>query len=598
VYGLKIFIQRPKSLINILTQMKTLRIFFSATFVVSLFFSCGSSAIILPPIETIDNTPIKTADLTDTEKHNWGHLDLIKDTIPGMSVDKAYSDIIKDKKGKTVIVAVIDTGIDIDHEDLKDVIWINTGEIANNGKDDDKNGYVDDVYGWNFLGDGYNEQFEYVRLLASGDSINPEYNRAEKEYTEQRLKYSTLQKQYLEDKTTLEQYKNNYEQNKTNYEQFLQQLISADEAISKYLNKKDYTKENVEAITTTEQYLQQSIAILKYTYSIGFDTVMASKNEINEGLKQLNEGLEQLNKDLKQLNEGLEQFNDRLNYNLNKDFKGRVNGDNPDDMTTKYYGNNNVKPSKKRESHGTHVAGIIAATRNNGIGMNGVANNVKIMPVRTVPNGDEYDKDVALAIRYAVDNGAKIINGSFGKYYATHSDWVRDAIAYAGKHDVLMVISAGNESVNLDKKASYPNDQVDNGPEISDTYMTIGALTPKYGSEMVAGYSNYGKFSVDVFSPGSDIYSTTPENEYDSKSGTSMAAPDVTGVAALIRSYYPKLTAAQVKQVLMNSGLPVKTNVIVGGNADDIKPFMDLSKSGKIVNAYNALIMASQMVAK
>ena len=182
--------------------MKTLRIFFSATFVVSLFFSCGSSAIILPPIETIDNTPIKTADLTDTEKHNWGHLDLIKDTIPGMSVDKAYSDIIKDKKGKTVIVAVIDTGIDIDHEDLKDVIWINTGEIANNGKDDDKNGYVDDVYGWNFLGDGYNEQFEYVRLLASGDSINPEYNRAEKEYTEQRLKYSTLQKQYLEDKTT------------------------------------------------------------------------------------------------------------------------------------------------------------------------------------------------------------------------------------------------------------------------------------------------------------------------------------------------------------------------------------------------------------
>ena len=267
-------------------------------------------------------------------------------------------------------------------------------------------------------------------------------------------------------------------------------------------------------------------------------------------------------------------------------------------MSTKFYGNGNVKPVKKSESHGTHVAGIIAAERNNGLGVNGVTNNVEIMPVRTIPNGDEYDKDVALAIRYAVDNGAKVINGSFGKYYSPHSDWVRDAIAYAGKHDVLFVNAAGNDGVDLDTKACYPNDQVNNGPEVSDTFITVGALEPKYGPEMVASFSNYGKINVDVFAPGSKIYSTTPENEYDTKSGTSMAAPAVAGVAALIRSYYPTLTAAQVKSILIDSGLAVKTKVIVGGDTDNVKPFEDISKSGKIVNAYNALIMASHMAVK
>ena len=515
--------------------------------------SCGSTAILSTPIANIDNTPIKTSELTEKEKHTWGHLDLVKDTIPGMSVEKAYAEIIKGKKGETVIVAVIDSGIDIDHEDLNDVIWTNEKEIPNNGKDDDNNGYIDDIHGWNFLGDGYDEQLEYVRILAKGDTGNPDYARAEKEYDEEYEKYS------------------NY---KSNYEQFLQQIASADETIAKHLGKEDYTKDEVSAIKTEEPSLKQSVAVINYVYSLGLETVADAKNDLNTGL---------------------EQFNDRLNYYLNKGFNGRKNGDDPDDFSQKAYGNGNVKPVKKSESHGTHVAGIIAAERNNGKGVNGVANNVKIMSIRTVPNGDEYDKDVALAIHYAVDNGAKIINGSFGKYYSPHSDWTREAIAYASKHDVLFVKSAGNESNDTDKKIAYPNDAIGTGTEISNTFLTVGALAPTYGSGMVAGFSNYGKINVDVFAPGAAIYSTTPENEYDTKGGTSMASPAVAGVAALIRSYYPKLSAAQVKQIIMDSGLPVKTKVVVGGDAEDVRPFGDLTSSGKMVNAYNALIMASQI---
>ena len=484
---------------------------------------------------------------------NYVHLDLTKDTIPGMSVEKAYSEIIKDKKGKTVIVAVIDSGIDIDHEDLNDVVWTNEDEIPNNGIDDDKNGYIDDIHGWNFLGDAYDEQLEFVRLLASGDTSNPDYARAKEEYDEEYQKWSGY---------------------KTQYDQILTQLNSADEAVKAYLKKDTYSKEEVEAIKTEDETLAKAVGMIQYMYSVGFDSVEKAKADLTSSL---------------------EQINDRLAYNLNKDFKGRKTGDNPDTMDNKFYGNNNVKPSEKGESHGTHVSGIIAAERGNGKGVDGVANNVKIMAVRAVPNGDEYDKDVALAIRYAVDNGAKVINTSFGKYYSPHSDWVRDAIKYAGDHDVLIVNAAGNESLDIDKKAVYPNDAIGTGPEVADNFITVGALEPKYGSGMVAGFSNYGKINVDIFAPGAKIYSTTPENEYDTKGGTSMASPAVAGVAALIRSYYPKLSAAQVKKVILDSGLPLTTKVVVGGDANEIEAFSGLSKSGKIANVYNALILASEI---
>ena len=536
------------------SKMNTLKTITLSAFTALLILGCGSTADILAtPVENIDNTPLKVLDLTEAEEQNWGHLDMLKDTIPGMSVDKAYSEIIKKKKGATVIVAVIDSGIDIDHEDLDDVIWTNEDEIPNNGIDDDKNGYIDDVHGWNFLGDGYYDQLEFVRLLAKGDTSNPDYSRAQAEYDQEYEKYLGY---------------------KANYDQILQQVSDADGKVSSHLNKKEYTKADVNAIKAEDQALQQDVSIIKYVYSLDMESVTEFKKEINKGL---------------------EQFNERLNYNLNKTYNGRINGDNADDMSTKYYGNGNVKPQQKSESHGTHVSGIIAAERNNGKGANGVANNAEIMAIRSTPRGDEYDKDVALAIRYAVDNGASIINTSFGKYYSPHSDWVREAIAYAGQKDVLIVNASGNEAQNLDEKDVYPNDAVGVGPEVSNTFISVGSLEPKYGSGMISGFSNYGKVNVDVFAPGSKIYSTVPENDYENNSGTSMAAPAVAGVAALIRSYYPKLTAAQVKQILMDSGLAVKTKVIVGGDTENIKPFGDLTKSGKMVNAYNALIMASKM---
>lgn len=538
---------------NSSNTMRTIKTIATSAFLAVLFFGCGGTAAVLStPIENIDTSPLKVSELTEAEKHNWGHLDLVKDTIPGMSVDKAYAEIIKNRKGKKVIVAVIDSGIDIDHEDLNDVIWTNKGEIPGNGKDDDKNGYVDDVHGWNFLGDGYNEQLEYVRILASGNTNNPDYAKAKAEYETEYQKWIGR---------------------KTQYEQIHQQIKTADDALAKHFGKKEYTKKEVASIKTEDEALAQAQQVANYMFSNGMDSMADAVKEIENGLVSIN---------------------DRLNSNLNKELKGRVTGDNPDDMSTKFYGNGNVKPVKKTESHGTHVAGIIAAERNNGKGANGVANNVEIMSVRTVPNGDEYDKDVALAIRYAVDNGAKVINGSFGKSYSPHSDWVRDAIAYAGKKDVVFVHAAGNDSNDVDKKPNYPDDNA-NGQEVSDSYIRVGALAPKYGSGMIAGFSNYGKNNVDVFAPGASVYSTTPESEYDTKGGTSMAAPGVAGIAALIRSYYPNLSAAQVKQIIMDSGLAINTKVIVGGNSEDVRPFADLSKSAKMVNAYNALIMAAKM---
>jgi subtilisin family serine protease len=532
--------------------MRTIKSVLASTCLAVLMSSCGSTAAILSiPIENIDTLPLKVTELTEAEKHNWGHLDLVKDTVPGMSVDKAYTEIIKNKKGKTVIVAVIDSGIDIDHEDLNANIWTNKKEVPNNGKDDDKNGYVDDVYGWNFLGKGYDEQLEFVRILASGNTNHPDYTAAKAEYEKEYSKFL---------------------ERKTQHDQIYQRIKSADDLLSKHFGKKEYTKEDVNALKTEDQALAQAKQVAQYMYG----------NESSPS------------KALKEIESILERINERLNFHLNKDFKGRVNGDNPEDMSTKYYGDNNVKPVKKSESHGTHVAGIIAGVRNNGKGANGVANNVEIMSVRVVPNGDEYDKDVALGIRYAVDNGAKVINGSFGKSYSPHSKWVRDAITYASEKDVVFVHAAGNDSNNIDVEPNFPDDNID-GKEISNTYIRVGSLAPKYGSNMVSVFSNYGKQNVDVFAPGSKIYSTFPENDYKAISGTSMAAPGVAGVVALIRSYYPKLSAAQVKQIIMDSGLAINTKVIVGGDSENVKPFADLSKSAKIVNAYNALIMAAKM---
>jgi subtilisin family serine protease len=326
------------------------------------------------------------------------------------------------------------------------------------------------------------------------------------------------------------------------------------------------------SIETENDELIGHLNAIKQAYGFGYDSIDELIGELESYVKSLS---------------------DRLSYYLNVDFNGRsAVGDDVDDLNDRDYGDNNVMP-KNGSSHGTHVSGIIAARRNNNIGVNGAANNVKIMAIRNTPNGDEYDKDVALGVYYAVNNGAKIINMSFGKSFSPHSDWVRDAIAYAAKKDVLIVAAAGNNSENTDEVQYYPNDQLGVGEEVSNTFIKVGSSTYDYGSRIVSGFSNYGKNTVDIFAPGSSIYSTYPENTYSFAQGTSMASPLVAGVAALVWSQYPKLKAAQLKEVLMASGLPINKDVSMSD--DSVVPFKNLSKSGKLVNAYNALIMASKV---
>ncbi|SHI95744.1 S8 family peptidase [Aquimarina spongiae] len=535
----------------------------------------GAPTIVSTPIENIDTVPLKHDQLTEKQLKNWNSYDLVTDTIPGMSVLKAYDELLKGKKGQTVVVGVIDSGVDIEHEDLKGVVWKNPNEIAGNGKDDDNNGYVDDIYGWNFLGDSNDENLEYVRIIKKlkpkyeGKNLSSVADNEKEEY-----------QQYIEAKAEFEKEYQEASQNKMQYEQILQQSKISHKAIAAAIGKEDYSSEELLKVEAKTPEMQQHVAFLSQMF--GF---LDPGDTIPDFIENLTEGVEH--------------FTNQLNYNLNPEFDGRsVVGDDVDNFDDRDYGNNKVmgpNADKKGIKHGTHVAGIIAAERNNGKGMNGVAKNVEIMAIRAVPDGDEYDKDIALAIRYAVDNGAKVINTSFGKYYSTHPEWVWDAIKYAASKDVLIVNAAGNEGIDLDEKPVYPNDQVANSEEIADNFITIGALNYEYGSNLVANFSNYGKNNVDAFAPGVKIWATTPNNKYEYLQGTSMAAPAVAGVAALIRSYYPKLKAAQVKNILMDSGLNTTTSVILGGEQTNSKPFSDISKSGKMVNLYNALILADKM---
>ena len=508
--------------------------------------------------QTSTNYTAKKGKLSEPELQRWSHLDLAKDSIPGMSVDKAYAELLKGKKNIKVIVAVVDSGVDIDHEDLKSVIWTNKKEIAGNGIDDDKNGFIDDIHGWNFLGNAGHETLEMTRIVKKGDDGSASYKSALAMYDE---KFNKAMKD----------------------KQQVDFLTATDKSIQKHLNKEVYTIEDLNGIVTTDPDLTKSKMIMTRILTNAGPTF---RSEIEEYSKYVY---------------------GQLDYNLNKEFDGRkVVGDNPEDIKNTKYGNNIVYgPDKEEALHGTHVAGIIAQVRANNLGGDGIANNVEIMVVRAVPDGDEYDKDIALAIRYAVDNGAKVINGSFGKSYSPHKQWVFDAIKYAEKKDVLFVHAAGNDgqNIDIDSNANFPNDSEDNKTEFTSNVLTIGALNNQYGENVIASFSNFGTFNVDVYAPGDEIYATIPNNKYKYLQGTSMASPNAAGVAALIRSYYPKLTAKQVKQILMDSGTPLPANVVLGESTNpNEKPLTvssaQSSKSAKMVNAYNALLMAEKMSKK
>ena len=512
-------------------------------FITLLTFSCSSIKFSKDYLTSLPNT--SKLNFEDTTRKNWHNLDLEIDSVPGTSVERAYNELLKDLKGSKVIVAIIDTGLDIKHENLSNNIWVNNDEIIN-GLDDDNNGYVDDINGWNYLGSSYNETREMTRLLRDNRINNRKYSLVEEE----------IKKEIK---------KSNDQLNILNY--YIQILEDSKEIIGEYLDSDKYSIEDVNKIETEDEKLSRAKNIYKDFESYGYTK--------------------------EYLNEGIEQYNDFINYHFNSDFNGRTTNDDIYDINDTDYGDSNINNIKDSESHSTHVSGIISGNRNNKDGNKGINDLVELMVLRAIPNGDEYDKDVARAIRYAVDNGAKIINGSFGKYFSSNPEWVIDAIKYASDNDVLIIAAAGNESKDIDSISNdnYPSDQFFNENEFSDTFIKVGASSINLNENFTAYFSNYGKINVDIFAPGVDIYSTVPNNKYKFQSGTSMASPVVSGVASLIMSYFPKLSAKKVKEIILESGIDIDLKI---GNLGSNKHFREYSKSGKLVNAYNALILASR----
>lgn len=495
----------------------------------------------------------------------WLHKDLRQDSVYGISTGKAY-EFLKGRKSKPVIVAVIDSGVDTAHADLRSVLWTNPKEKRANGKDDDRNRYKDDFNGWSFLGSKKGnvnrDNLELTRLVREGRKkyADPATRKADS------IGYAKYLSLYSDYQMKLAQ---------TNIS--LKSTSTLKFAVDTILMRIGTTTPTPEQWNAYQPQTLQEASIKPY-----IRTLMLNNNMDFATYKK------------KSLDEALEHYRAQIEEVLNLDFDPRpIVGDNYQDITEKYYGISDV--TGPNAAHGTHVAGIIAAARDNGIGIDGVADNVKIMVVRAVPDGDERDKDIANAIRYAVDNGAKVINMSFGKAYSPYKQVVDDAVKYAMKKDVLLVHAAGNDMLNLDVKANFPNKRYADGSGQADAWLEVGASLRKMGKlSLAAGFSNYGQTTVDLFAPGSEIYSTIPGSKYEYMDGTSMAAPVVSGVAALIRSYFPSLSAQQVKDIIMQSVTKVDAPAMLLMESKRVR-FSNLSVSGGILNAYEAVKLAADV---
>jgi subtilisin family serine protease len=506
--------------------------------------------------------------------HGWQMLDYRTDSVFGAGVNRAYQTLLKGKKAVPVIVAIIDMGVDTAHEDLAGHIWTNTKEIPGNGIDDDGNGYIDDIHGWNFLGgkdgrniniESYESYREYYRLFKDSSGSALALGNSDSLYRENVKRY------FLKD---------SLQQQQTVYmlEQVIPQMHKADSILKSGLHKDPiYINDVMEYQPADTALIQVKKNTIKYFRKYNITPDMS----LGQFITEAEQYLESSRIKIKQLS---------ADPNAQR---REIVGDNLNDIHDKNYGNNNV--SAGNTEHGTHVAGIIAASRQNGIGMDGIDDHVYIMALKAVPDGDERDKDVALAIRYAVDNGARIINMSFGKNFSPQKKWVDDAVRYAEAKDVLLVHAAGNENKDNDSVPHFPNPFYETPPGRAELYLTVAANSGGPDSLILARFSNYGKKEVDLFAPGVKIYSTLPSNKYASWSGTSMAAPVATGVAALIMEYYPMLSARQVKYILTQSVMHIPDNQVKWPGTGKMVDFSQLSSTGGIVNAYNALLMASGM---
>ncbi len=514
------------------------------------------------------------ADLSPPPPKDWHQLDLKTSGYYGISLKQAY-DFLKGKKSKTVVVATIDSGCDTAQLDLKSVLWTNPKEIPGNGIDDDHDGYVDDVHGWNFL---------------VGPNGKCDFN----ETTEEIREYAKLKDKYLGTAAT-------QATDKKEFAYWLKVQAVHDSTIAKSTDELKQLTPMVNALEVTSGVLKKSLNLPangSFTQAdldklqAANDTVKRSK-EIWSMIFQQDPGAGS-SKILFEINEEFTKDNNDINPDL--DARKAIVGDNPDDNTNPHYGNNIVKWDDA--SHGTGVAGLIGAVRGNGYGIDGVADNVRIMPIKAVPNGDEYDKDIANAIRFAVDHGARVINMSFGKKLSPHKDWVDAAFKYAASKNVLLVQAAGNDNQDVDLKPEFPNDTFADGSGTdAPNVISVGASGSKLDKDLAPSFNNYGKKGVDVFAPGVKVTSIDKDAEFNTADGTSFASPITAGIAALILEYYPKLSARQVKQAILASAKPlVGVKVLLPGSQDKMVLFTSLSKTGGIVNAYQALLAASKMV--
>ena len=513
---------------------------------------------------------------TDTPPANWFNLDYERDGVMGISTEKAYEQLLDGKKSTTVVVAVIDGGVDVTHEDLKDIIWVNENDSAATGTDEDGNGYINDKYGWNFIGNANGENVHYDNLEVTRlvRDLEPRYVSVLPSTPmsgEERREFAEYQKMVT------------YYANKTQEARF---------------GQVSYTGLKRVVDTMVARIGKESPTLADFDdYKADGDLEKMALRIVKKELK------DEPDFDIfyKDLEDGVEHFNNQVNYHLNKEFDSRpIVGDDYENSHERYYGNADV--TGPDADHGTHVAGIIGAVRDNDIGIKGVADDVRIMALRVVPDGDERDKDVANAIRYAVENGAKVINMSFGKAFAKDKQVVDDAVQFAIANDVLLVHAAGNDGQDNDANPNFPNrnfvDSLGINKGEATTWLEVGASQWNNDGDLVASFSNYGRRSVDVFAPGVKIHSTMPGSTYKDQRGTSMAAPVVAGLAALIRSYYPELPAVEVKRVIMQSVTRVEQRVKVAGpDGRNMRVSMnDICVTGGVVNAYRALQLAEQAV--
>ncbi len=487
---------------------------------------------------------------------DWHLLDARTDGVIGTGVARAYRELLVGRQpARTIVVAVIDGGVDTAHVDLRSNLWRNEREIAGNGVDDDGNGYIDDTYGWNFLGNARGESvrwdtFEVTRLhvqcsagsaaaLPAGASCDSIANR------------------FQQDRAEAENVLGQVRQIHANLEIVLPMLRAA-------IGRDSLTVADVRNYRTQQPDLRQARDFFLALADAGI-----SPHEVEEALTE---------------------YQHQLEYNLNPAFDPRPTvGDDPANPLERGYGNRDVMgPDAK---HGTHVAGIIGAVRANDVGIDGIAPAVRLMSVRAVPDGDERDKDVANAIRYAVDNGAHIINMSFGKAFSPGKAVVDAAVRYADERGVLLIHAAGNDGEDLGVKSNYPNREYQDGGRAAN-WIEVGASSWQGPDSLAARFSNYGSAQVDLFAPGVDILSTMPGGKYERQDGTSMAAPVVSGVAALLMAYFPELDAPAVRAILLESAARYADRTVARPGGSGSVSFGALSATGGVVDAYEAVRLA------